>query len=88
MVSVLETQALHPELEEGRVLFLCADHLHQFLCVLRGTAPSSLRELESYFHFTERKRKTCKSHHSFFSKVVNYSIKGNFTDVHFFITDI
>ena len=79
VVSVLETQALHPELEEGRVLFLCTDHLHQFLCVLWGTPPSSLRELESYFHFTERKRKkdSISSIFSFFSKMLNYSIKVN-----------
>ena len=79
VVSVLETQALHPELEEGRVLFLCADHLHQFLCVLWGTAPSSLRELESYFHFTERKRKkdSLSSIFFFFWKMLNYSIKVN-----------
>lgn len=50
--------------------------------------PPAFVNLNLTFTLLNEREKHVKSHHSFFSKVVNYSIKGNFTDVHFFITDI
>lgn len=52
MLPVLKTQALHPELEEGCILLLGTNHLHQFLGVLGCSVAPCLGEFKSHLHFT------------------------------------